>query len=70
MPKGTNATNSRKITITISDESGRLLDRLAQNGIYGRNAAEVAGRFVDRALEEFIERPKLKLGTRKAQMER
>jgi hypothetical protein len=65
MAKGNNAADSRTITVTVSVQSGRLLDQLAQRGIYGRNPAEVAGRFVDKALQEFVDRPKLRLGIKK-----
>jgi hypothetical protein len=61
MAKGPNATGSKNFPITLSVESIRLLSELAAKGIYGRNKAEVAARFIDKALEEFVERPKLKL---------
>jgi hypothetical protein len=61
MAKGNNTADSRQITITISEQSGKLLDRLAQMGIYGRNPADVAGRFVDKALQEFVEKPRLRV---------
>ena len=38
-----------------------LLEQLVQRGVFGRSTAEVAGRFVDRALQRFIEQPKLKV---------
>jgi hypothetical protein len=56
-----NATDSQNFSITLSVESIRLLDEIAKNGIWGRNRAEVAARFVDRALEAFVEQPKVKL---------
>jgi hypothetical protein len=61
MAKGNNASDSRTVTVTVSEQSAQLLDQLAQRGIYGRNPAEVAGRFVDKALQEFVDQPKLKL---------
>jgi len=61
MAKSENATGSENVRITVSSESARLLDELAEKGIYGRNRAEVAARFVDRALEEFVMRPQLSL---------
>jgi hypothetical protein len=60
-----NIADSEKFSITISSRSARLLDEIAKNGIWGRNRAEVAARFVDRTLEGFIEQPKLKLPTLK-----
>jgi hypothetical protein len=59
--KTPNPSGSAKFQITLSLRSARLLDEIAKNGIWGRNRAEVAARFVDRALEGFVEQPKLKL---------
>ena len=59
--KTPNPSGSANFQITLSLRSARLLDEIAKNGIWGRNRAEVAARFVDRALEEFVEQPKLKL---------
>lgn len=59
--KRPNATGSENFQITLSVGSARLLDEIARNGIWGKNRAEVAARFVDRALEGFVEQPKLKL---------
>jgi len=61
MAKVSNTTGSNVIRVTLSDQSVRLLDELAEKGIYGRNRAEVAGRFIDQALQGFVEAPKLKL---------
>jgi hypothetical protein len=59
--KGKNASGSQKFAITLSEESSRLQDEIAKNGIWGRNRAEVGARFVDRALEGFVELPKATL---------
>ena len=59
--KKPNAAASDSFTITLSMKSLRILDEIAKNGIWGRNRAEVAARFVDRALEDFVEQPKIKL---------
>ena len=56
-----NAIGSEQFAITVSSESARLLDQIAKNGIWGKNRSEVASRFVDRALEGFVEQPKVKL---------
>jgi hypothetical protein len=56
-----NKVGSDQFAITVSTESARLLDEIAKNGIWGRNRSEVAGRFVDRMLETFVEQPKVKL---------
>ena len=52
---------SDTVRITLSLESLRLLDELADRGIYGTDRAEVAARFIDQALQSFVEQPKLKL---------
>jgi hypothetical protein len=59
--KNGNLVGSAQFAITVSTASARLLDQIAKNGIWGKNRSEVAGRFVDRALEEFVEKPKAKL---------
>jgi hypothetical protein len=59
--KRPNLSGSENIPITLSQKSARLLDEIAKRGFWGRNRAEVAARFVDRALESFVEQPKLKL---------
>ena len=56
-----NPIGSVQFAITVSSESARLLDEIAKNGIWGKNRPEVASRFVDRALEAFVEQPKVKL---------
>jgi len=61
MAKGKNGVDSRTIRVTVSAQSEQLLDQLVQRGVYGRSTAEVAGRFIDRALQQFIEQPKLKV---------
>lgn len=61
MAKAANASGSAVIRVTVSTQSARLLDALAAKGIYGRNPAEVAGRFVDEALQKFVKTPQLSL---------
>jgi hypothetical protein len=58
MAKTRNESRSKTIRVTVSEQSEELLDRLAGLGVYGRNAADVAGRFVDRALQDFIKPPR------------
>jgi hypothetical protein len=65
-----NAVGSQNFSITLSLESIRLLDEIAKNGIWGRNRPEVAARFVDRALEAFVEQPKVKLPNIKLRVRR
>jgi hypothetical protein len=56
-----NSTSSTSVRVTLSEQSISLLDQLAKKGIFGRNKAEVAARFVDEALRECLGRPELKL---------
>lgn len=55
MAKKANTVPSETFRVTISSPSMRLLEAVAARGIYGRNPAEVASRFIDTALERFIE---------------
>jgi hypothetical protein len=61
MGKTTNEAESVTLRLTLSRQSLELLNQLAARGIHGRNAAEVAGRMVDRALEQYVDMPKLKV---------
>ena len=63
MAKAENASKSAVIRVTVSTQSAALLDELATKGIYGRNSAEVAGRFVDEALQKFVKTPLLPLNS-------
>lgn len=63
MAKAANAVGSSVIRVTVSTQSAELLEQLAARGIYGRNAAEVAGRFIDRALQDFVDAPRLPLNS-------
>jgi len=64
MARKGNASDGETIRITVSKQSAGLLLKLAAMGIYGRNQSEVAGRFVDKALEAFVEAPKLRIDSR------
>lgn len=66
MAKSSNAVSSAVIRVTVSTQSAELLEQLAAKGIYGRNAAEVAGRFIDKALQDFVEAPRLSLDPERA----
>ena len=61
MGKKSNEAQSATLRLTLSKQSLDLLNQLASRGIHGRNAAEVAGRMVDRALEQYVDIPRLKL---------
>ncbi len=64
MGRTANAARSETLEVTLSAQSKALLNELAKRGIHGRNAAEVAARFIDAALEKHAELPKLKLPRR------
>jgi hypothetical protein len=67
MARSANAAPSDTLDVTLSVQSKQLLCALADRGIYGRNAAEVAARFIDAALEKFVDAPRLAIpGVRKA----
>ena len=61
MARTPNAAEGGSITITLSRQSLEALDKIAARGIYGRNAAEVAGRFVDKALQDLVQFPPITL---------
>jgi hypothetical protein len=61
MAKTPNDAESATIRLTLSRQSVDLLEQLASRGIYGRNAAEVAARMVDGALQAHVEVPKLRM---------
>lgn len=61
MPRPANASLGVSVKITVSKQSAELLGRIAALGIYGRNDAEVASRFVDKELQNFIEAPRITL---------
>jgi hypothetical protein len=61
MPKNANTVDSGTLRVTLSSQSVELLNLLATRGIYGRNAAEVAARFVDERLRDFTEKPVLEV---------
>jgi len=64
MPKNENSTSSGSITVTLSEQSIRVLEQLARQGIFGKNKAEVAARFIDRVLETYVQIPRLKISKR------
>jgi hypothetical protein len=65
-----NTSESNVIRVTLSEQSVRLLDELAKKGIYGRNKAEVAGRFIDESLQKFVETPLLRFEQQSKQKKR
>jgi hypothetical protein len=61
MSRTANASDGVQVKITVSRQSAALLAKIATRGIYGRNQSEVAGRFVDKALEVFVDVPRFSL---------
>lgn len=61
MARAPNRSPSKVLQITLSEQSNAMLVELARRGIWGRNAAEVAARFIDEALQKFVDAPKLPL---------
>jgi hypothetical protein len=48
-----------KFEVTLATQSIELIKELATRGIYGRTPAEVGGRFIEQALKQFVDHPKL-----------
>jgi hypothetical protein len=61
MARQKNASPGIKFEVTLAKQSIDLIEDLAKHGIYGRTPAEVGGRFIEQALQEFVGKPKLKL---------
>lgn len=61
MPRPKNTSPGERFEVRLAAQSVDLLKQLARRGIYGRSPAEVGGRFIERALEQFIEHPKLRV---------
>jgi hypothetical protein len=63
MARPKNTSPGERFEVRLAAQSVDLLQQLAKRGIYGRSPAEVGGRFIERALEQFVEHPKLKAAT-------
>jgi hypothetical protein len=61
MARTENSARSTSFTITVSAPSAKLLQRLAEMGIYGRSRAVVAAGFVEKRIQELVESGFLKL---------
>jgi hypothetical protein len=48
-----------KFEVMLAEQSVDMLKELATRGIYGRTSAEVGGRFIEQALQQFVDTPKL-----------
>ena len=59
MARHRNASPGVKFEVTLATQSVDLIEELSKRGIYGRTAAEVGGRFIEQALQQFVDKPKL-----------
>ena len=59
MARPKSASPGVKFEVTLAKQSVDLIEELSKRGIYGRTPAEVGGRFIDQALQQFVEPPKL-----------
>jgi hypothetical protein len=55
MPKPKNVIPTQQITIATTPQVARILTRLAEQGLHGKNVAEVAERLLSERLREFVE---------------
>jgi hypothetical protein len=58
MPKPKNVTPTQQITIATTPQVVRILTRLAEQGLHGKNIAEVAERLLSERLREFVDQAK------------
>jgi hypothetical protein len=59
MARRKNSSPGNKFEVTLAKQSIEMIEDLARRGIYGRTPAEVGGRFIEQALQEFVDPPKL-----------
>jgi hypothetical protein len=59
MPRRKSSSPGIKFEVTLAEQSVDLIEELARRGIYGRTPAEVGGRFIEQALQQFVEAPKM-----------
>ena len=59
MPRPPNPSRGERFEVTLSAQSINLLRQLATRGLYGRTPAEVGGRFIEQALQQFVQPPRL-----------
>jgi hypothetical protein len=61
MARPKNSSPGTRFEVTLAAQSIDLLKDLATRGVYGRTPAEVGGRLIEQALQQFIETPKYNL---------
>lgn len=59
MARPKSASRGIRFEVTLAEQSVDMLKELATRGIYGRSPSEVGGRFIEQALQQFVEPPKL-----------
>ena len=59
MPKPKNVTPTQQITIATTPQVVKILTRLAEQGLHGKNIAEVAERLLSERLREFVDQKKI-----------
>jgi len=59
MGKRKNVTPTEQITIATTPQAKKILTRLAEQGLHGKNVAEVAERLLSEKLREFVEQRKI-----------
>ena len=57
--KPKNVTPTQQITIATTPQVVKILTRLAEQGLHGKNIAEVAERLLSERLREFVEQKKI-----------
>jgi hypothetical protein len=63
MARTPNSSPGQRFEVTLAEQSVAMLKELAKRGIYGRTPAEVGGRFIEQALQQFVELPRLSTQT-------
>ena len=59
MPKPKNVTKTEQITIATTPQVVQILTRLAEQGLHGKNIAEVAEGLLREKLREFVDQKKI-----------
>jgi hypothetical protein len=59
MARPKNSSPGNKFEVTLARQSVDMIEELAKRGIYGRTPAEVGGRFIEQALQQFVDPPRL-----------
>ncbi len=59
MPKPKNVTPTQQVTIATTPQVVKILTRLAEQGLHGKNVAEVAERLLSERLREFVDQKKI-----------